>query len=266
MLNKNIIIIGPTASHKSFYAHMLSKKLNLSCWNMDSKQFFKDLSFLTSADNYNLSKILTPSETPSLGWFWNKIKRESPKILVGGSVFYAYNIIQGINIFETSENTTNFIKKHNAYNLLNKLYPHHNISPNDLIRINRNLESIIETGYPLYKQHKIEKISNPYVINIINHNLYSNIVNRLNQSWDQIVKEVHNFNCFNTCPLSNSFQSIIGFKEITEFLNENISLEDCKKQIITKTYQYAKYQIKFIKNKFIKNNLINETIDSTNLK
>lgn len=259
----NIMIIGTTASGKSDYARHLQQINSYPVINFDSRQFFKDLPSLTCAEkyeNHHFFQILESNETHSIGKFYEEIQQFPKKILVGGSIFYAFNLLKGINSFVVSQETKEFIKKQeDPFGLLCKLYSSHKIHKNDHYRINNMLESLIETGYPQDKQPFTKKI-NAKVILIKRNNLLDSIKKRTELLWPKIIEEVENFIKIPRI-MTNSFQSIIGFKEIKDYLHGNINHVDCKNLIILHTYQYAKYQEKFIK-KFIKEIGVHEIIEN----
>ena len=55
------------------------------------------------------------------------------------------------------------------------------------------------------------------------------------------IKEAENFKKINPNPI-NSSNFIIGLKEISQFLNKEISLEELKEKVVVRSRQYAKRQ------------------------
>ena len=62
------------------------------------------------------------------------------------------------------------------------------------------------------------------------------------------IKEAENFNRIKP-NLMNSSNHIIGLKEISEFLNQNITINELKEKVLIRSRQYAKRQNTWIRNK-----------------
>ena len=79
--------------------------------------------------------------------------------------------------------------------------------------------------------------------------LYENINKRVDKMFELgLVDEVkHLLEKYN---LSNTAKAAIGYKEVIDYLNNQMSLDDCKELIKKRTRNYAKRQVTFFKNQF----------------
>lgn len=252
MQKKNVMILGPTACGKSSLAIKIANQMNGNIVNLDSKQFWKNMKHLTCAPTEEQKKkaphflfnCLEDYQHPNLGWWVKEIKTIPSKILVGGSIFYAKNLLLGIpEEVIISDKTQEKIK--NIFNKWQFLLDNNlaeNLHPNDSYRINRKIEFFLETGYDFTNFPNKYK-ENPYVIliepSIIE--LEQNIKKRTLEFLDLAIEEV------NLYKNNRNFYSIIGFQEIVDYLEKRLNKKELIDKINEKTLQYAKYQIKFLK-------------------
>ena len=79
--------------------------------------------------------------------------------------------------------------------------------------------------------------------------LYENINQRVDEMFDLgLVKEVKSL--LEKYDLSITAKAAIGYKEVIDYLDNKLSLEDCKELIKKRTRNYAKRQVTFFKNQF----------------
>jgi len=274
-LQKKIILIaGPTASGKSKLAIILAKKLNGEIINADSMQIYKEFSILSSRPKtkekdkikHHLYGFASVKQHFSAGdWLKSAKKkidlchknRKTP-IIVGGTGLYFNTITKGISKipvidYETRKYVRNLLKKlgyKKFYNKLLKIDPKvkNKILPTDRQRSQRAYEVFIKTKKSLFdwmldtesqfKNYQIKKI----YLNIPRDELLKKIYKRTNIMFkNKCVKEVEKFNLIK---LNKTFSAnkLIGVREINDYLNGFISLNECKELINIKTRQYAKRQ------------------------
>jgi len=274
-LQKKIILIaGPTASGKSKLAIILAKKLNGEIINADSMQIYKEFLILSSRPKtkekdkikHHLYGFVSVKEHFSAGdWLKSAKKkidlchknRKTP-IIVGGTGLYFNTITKGISKvpvidYETRKHVRNLLKKigyKKFYNKLLKIDPKvkNKILPTDTQRSQRAYEVFIKTKKSLFdwmldtesqfKNYQIKKI----YLNIPRDELLKKIYKRTNIMFkNKCIKEVEKFNLIK---LNKTFSAnkLIGVREINDYLNGFISLDECKELINIKTRQYAKRQ------------------------
>ena len=274
MLKKIILLAGPTASGKSKLAICLAKKLNGEIINADSMQVFKEFKILSSRPNLNDTKkikhhlygIISVKKYFSAGdWLKQTIKRvdlclkrKKVPIIVGGTGLYFNTIIKGISKIphidlKTRNKVRNLFKKLGSkrfHNLVIKLDPKikGRILPTDSQRLQRAYEVKLKTKKSLFDwfaktksdflDFEIKKI----FIDIPRNELLKKISKRTElMIRKKAINEVKKFNKLEI-KKSLSANKLIGVREINDFLNGSISLEQCKELINIKTRQYAKRQ------------------------
>jgi len=274
-LSKKIILLaGPTASGKSKLAIYLAKKLNGEIINADSMQIYKEFTILSSRPNkselkkakHHLYGMISVRKYFSAG-DWLKeakkkiklcLKNKKLPIIVGGTGLYFNTITKGISKIpdidlRTRAKVRNLFKKlgyKKFYEKLLSLDPKvkKKILPSDSQRTQRAYEVKLKTKKSLFDwiantksdflDYDIKKI----FLNTPREELLTKIYNRTEQMFKQnCIAEVKKFNLLK---LKKSFSAhkLIGVQEITKYLDENLTLDQCKELINIKTRQYAKRQ------------------------
>jgi len=274
LVKKAIVIIGPTCSGKTELAISLAEKLQAEIISADSRQIYKLLTigtakptieelskikhhlvdFLEPDINYNVSKF----EKDALLKIDNLHQHRQTPILVGGSGLYIRGVVDGIfDTVDTDEEYRKQLTKEkeefgNEY-LLEKLKKVDSVSAEKLLpqnwkRIIRALEVFKITGEPIWKlqQEYKREVSiefQQYGLNWEREILYENINQRVDKMIEEgLVDEVKlilekgfdkKVNALNT----------VGYKEIIEYLDGEISLERAIELIKRNTRHYAKRQL-----------------------
>ena len=274
MSKKIILLAGPTASGKSKLAISLAKKLNGEIINADSMQVFKEFKILSSRPSetdtkkikHHLYGIISVKRYFSAG-DWLKqakkkinicLKKKKIPIIVGGTGLYFNTITKGMSKipdidFKTRNKVRKLYKKlgfKKFYKQLIKLDPKikGKIVPTDSQRLQRAYEVKLKTKKSLFDwfantksdflDFEIKKI----FIDIPRDVLLKKISERTEQMFERrCISEVKRFNKLKINK-SLSANKLIGVKEINNYMNGYISLEDCKELINIRTRQYAKRQ------------------------
>ena len=274
MSKKIILLAGPTASGKSKLAIYLAKKLNGEIINADSMQIYKEFTILSSRPNkselkkakHHLYGMISVRKYFSAG-DWLKeakkkiklcLKNKKLPIIVGGTGLYFNTITKGISKIpdidlRTRAKVRNLFKKlgyKKFYEKLLSLDPKvkNKILPSDSQRTQRAYEVKLKTKKSLFDwiantksdffDYNIKKI----FLNTPREELLTKIYKRTEQMFKQnCIAEVKKFNLLK---LNKSFSAhkLIGVQEITKYLDENLTLDQCKELINIKTRQYAKRQ------------------------
>ena len=275
-----IVIVGPTAIGKTALAIKLAKHYKTEIISADSRQFYKELNIGTAkpsnkqlqsirhhlidnisiSDNYNISQF----ESDAKENIDNLFKTKDYAIVVGGSGLYINTILYGIDKMPkvddslreklNSEYLNNGLR--NLHDKLKKLDPisYEKIDLDNHRRVIRALEVTISSKKPYSSFLKDSDRKPGYNEIIIGLNtdrtrLHSMINKRVEEMIEcGLVEEVKKLRKFKHLNSLNT----IGYKEIFDYLEDKINLEQAIENIKTNTRRYAKRQITWFKsNKMI---------------
>jgi tRNA dimethylallyltransferase len=280
-LKKIFSIFGPTGIGKSSLSIKLAKRINGEIIGVDSRQIYDGISIGTAQPSkkqlneipHHLIGFKKLNETISSGEYLDLIdlkiediiSRGKSPILCGGTGLYFKSLIEGI--FQGSHTNIKIRKKLESdydndkiklYNKLKKIDPEYSekVHINNKKRLIRALEIFETTGIPLSKNFNLSSKKSKYVenyffiyLNTDNSFLHPRIEERLNQMIDQgMIEEVKSIM---SKQIDISHIDYIGFRELKEYLEKKISIEESKEKIFIRTRQYAKRQNKwFNSNKY----------------
>ena len=288
MIEKIVLLSGPTATGKSSLASKLAEKIDGEIINADSIQLYRDLFILTARPDIKKEKIkhhcygfLDGDTNWSVGkWIdeINKIlkdviKRKKVPIIVGGTGFYFKAITDGLSPIPDIDKSIrlkieNDLEKNGLTKLQKRLAfidpkASEKINPNDRQRIMRALEVYEGTNkkisdFWLMKREKIIKYKSiNFKIDADREWIYKNCDLRVDYMFENgAVEEVRHLLTKNYSE-NSPIMKAIGVDEITSFLNSDITLDKALELIKFKTHQYAKRQITWINNQMISWNSIN---------
>ena len=275
MKKKIIVIVGPTAIGKTEYSIKIAKKYRTEIISCDSRQFYKELKIGTAPpNNKQLKEVkhhfihnLSIHDNYSAGAFEKdaikKIqeihKKKDNIILVGGSGLYVDAVCNGFNIIPTVSKEIrqeiNLLYENKGIEWLKEKVK--NIDPNSFTKQNYNnpqrllriLEVYYQTKKPLSFFHNNKKKEREFIIQKIGLKIErEKLYDKINQRVDKmikngLVKEVTNLKQYKNI---NALQTV-GYKEIFEFLENKISLENAIEKIKRNTRRFAKRQITWFK-------------------
>ena len=272
--SKIILISGPTASGKSYFAIKIAKKINGEIINADSMQVYKDLKILTARPDkkeqkkikHHLYGVVDVNKDFSTGeWLKLTIKKikdirglKKVPILVGGTGLYFQSLINGlvkipkiplkvrnkIRLTQKKEGQKKFYKK------LIKLDPKvkNKFDPNDVQRSIRAFEIKIFTKVSMYDwqdKTKSEFKDNEFLRIYVDFNR-EDLVKRISLRTKKMIKEgaLREVERFLKLKIKKekSISKVIGIDELTQYLNKKINLDEAEERISIKTRQYAKRQ------------------------
>ena len=280
MKPKVIVIVGPTASGKTSLSIELAKKINGEIVSCDSMQIYKDMNIgsakptveeMQGIPHYVLDEV-EPTKRFSVADYKKRAeeaiekilaKRKTP-IVVGGTGLYANSLIYSIeydDIKLDEKYRNDLMKIANTEEGLKKLYEEakkidgkamEKISPNDKKRIIRILEIYNATGKNKTEQEKESRKNEVkydykvFGINMERSLLYERINKRVDIMINQgLIEEVKNL--IKKYPKFPTAMQAIGYKEIVEYLNNEITKEEAIEKIKQETRRYAKRQITWFK-------------------
>lgn len=272
MNNKTLIsIVGPTAIGKTALGIKLAQHFNTEIISADSRQFFKEMKIGTAVPNaaelaaakHHFIQHISIEDNYSVGDFEREailkldelFKKHDVVIMLGGSGLYVKSLIEGLDYFpdvdpSIRESLNNEFEERGIPNLQNKLkeldpeyYKVADVeNPHRLIRA---LEICIGTGKPYSSFLNKEKNSRDFDVISIGLEAEREIIyDRINKRVDIMMEEgllteakrlypKRHLNALNT----------VGYKELFEYLDDNLSLEEAVAEIKKNTRRFAKRQL-----------------------
>ena len=279
---KVIVICGPTASGKTKLSIELAKQINGEIISADSMQIYKDMDIGTAKPTveemqgikHYLIDIIKPNQRYSVADYKkdakNAIKtilnQNKMPIIVGGTGLYVDSLIYDIDYQEIKfdENYRKHLEERVEKEGLEKLYNEakqideiaiQKISKTDKKRILRILEIYKTTGKNKTEQEiksrekEIEYDYKVYAISWDRQVLYERINKRVDIMIKQgLIEEVKNIlEKYDEFPTA---MQGLGYKEVVQYLNNELSKEEMIEKIKQETRRYAKRQLTwFRKNK-----------------
>ena len=285
-MNKIIVIVGPTAVGKTKLSIELAKIYNGEIINADSMQLYKELNIGTAKVTeeekegipHHLFDIKEVTEDYNIYEYQkdcrNCIKdilsRNKTPIIVGGTGLYIKAALYDYNLEETSNNNQyENLSNEDIYNKLKNTFPENNIDKNNRRRLVRALNYYENTGKLITNNITDKLLYDAIFIGLTTDReiLYERINKRVdimvNNGLLEEVKHFYNLN-IRTKPLLGG----IGYKELYNYLDGNISLEKAIEDIKKDSRHYAKRQYTFFNNQMnikwfnVDFNNFNNTINS----
>ena len=278
--NKLIILAGPTASGKTSASIELAKRLGGEIISADSMQVYKYMDVGTakiSAEEmqgvkHHLIDVLDPKEDFNIVKFQNMVKCSIEEIvknghipiLVGGTGFYIQSVIYDIDFNNEDDNSSVRKKLEEEYDTLGADFMHEklkkidivsaqNIHKNNKKRIIRAIEYFLMNNEPISSHNEVQREKkSPYdyrffVLNPPRDILYERINKRVDIMVENgLVDEVKKLRETGLSTANISMQGI-GYKEIIEYLDGEVSLETAIENIKQNTRHMAKRQVTWFK-------------------
>ncbi len=257
-------VIGPTASGKSHFAIDLAKDIGGEIVNADSLQVYQDIPTLTACptDLHNIPHHLYQIwDCFTVGNFEMWVQEALPiinqvknPILVGGTGLYAKLLYQGISpIPDIDPVIRQKVRQMEQDELLSVVK---NPTLTDKHRLMRQAEVLLSTGKSMEEWHQyppkkyIEADFEFHLIDLPRKILYEKIERRFHQMVQTgAIDELKILLSKNPSQTGGVFQAL-GVKELTAYLNKEISLEEAVQKAIISTRHYAKRQQTFFKTQF----------------
>ena len=274
---KNLVVItGPTAVGKTDISIKLAKEINGEIISADSIQVYKGLDIgsakitIEEMDGvkHHLIDVLEPTDEFDIYAFKTMAEEaineiyENGKvpIIVGGTGFYIQSVLYDVDFEETEvnieyrkelEELASTYGNEYVHKMLEDVDPEYaaGIHPNNLKRVIRALEFYKENNVPLSEHNAEQRENNSpynfayYVLNDDREVLYDRINKRVDKMFDEgLVDEVKSLKDTGLNESNQSMQGI-GYKEVLEYLNGNLSLDETKDLIKKNTRHFAKRQL-----------------------
>lgn len=271
---KVLAIVGPTAVGKSDLAIKIGRSKKIEIINADAMQLYKGMNIGTAKldernrENipHHLIDVLSPSEEASVSVYQSKaraliqevIQRQNTPVLVGGSGLYVNAVLEDLEFpgtnLEIRAKYEELLEKNGVeflYSELKKIDPAaaENILENNARRIVRALEVNELTGKnfnaklpepsPVFKDIRIG-------LNLDRELLDLRIETRVHEMFNQgLVKEVELI--FEELIKGKTAQKALGYSQVIQYLQGEITLEQAIEQTIIHTRKYARRQISWFK-------------------
>ena len=274
-MKKIFSIFGPTGIGKSSLAIELAKKIDGEIIGVDSRQIYNGIPIGTAQPNsiqlkevpHHLIGFKKLNERISAGEYIELIddkideitQKNKYPILCGGTGLYFKSLKEGI--FEGSHTNEDIrsrleeeyeIDKEKLFKTLQKIDPDYSskVHINNKKRLIRALEVYESTGKPMSENFdsssKNSRYANDYYfvyLKMHNDFLHPRILKRIKCMIDDgMTNEVEKII---KSKINISHIDYIGFKEISSFINKEISINEAIENIFVRTRQYAKRQKKW---------------------
>jgi len=272
MENKLIVILGPTASGKSYLAVKIAKKIKAEIISADSRQVYKGMDIGTGKITekemqgipHHLLDVALPEKRFTVSQYQKLaeraiseiLKKGKIPILCGGSGFYIQAVIDGIVIPEVRPDYSlrTKLEKLNTQELFAKLKTldktrAENIDNNNRRRLIRALEILIKTKKPVPSLKK-NPLSYPFLIIGIQKNkeelkklIRKRLLKRLKQG---MIKEVENLH-----KSGISWQRMeefgLEYRLAAQYLQNRINYKEMIELIQKESEQFSKRQMTWFK-------------------
>lgn len=271
-----LVITGPTAVGKTAYALELARKHYTCILSADSRQCYKELGVGVAKpdkeelheikhyfiDTHSIFEEVTAStyEAYALSALEEIFQFSDTAILVGGTGLYIKALLEGLDEIPAPDPEIRKSVREN-YESLGMEWLQHEIKLADPIffatgemqnpqRIMRALEVVLTTGISIRSYQNKAKKQRPFSHQIINIELPRPLLyERINHRVDLMMEAGLLEEAMALFPHRhlNALQTV-GYKELFDYLEGKISLDQAVEEIKKNTRHYAKRQLTFFKN------------------
>ncbi|UCE79020.1 MAG: tRNA (adenosine(37)-N6)-dimethylallyltransferase MiaA [Nitrospiraceae bacterium] len=270
-MNKVIIILGPTGVGKTGASILLARRLATEIISADSMQIYRGMDIGTAKPparireevRHHMIDIVSPTESYSVGQYLTTVvpiieqlhQKGLLPIIVGGTGLYITALTRGLFRGPPADQTLRDEMLSMEKNEKGILYSHlrhmdpataENIKSNDTRRIVRALEVCINTKSKMSSMQRMFTNPLPYTFKRIGlirdrSELYRMLEERVDSMIASgLIQEVSTI--LDMIPDRTPLQAI-GYKEIAQYLSENISREEAIRLVKRNTKRYAKRQL-----------------------
>ncbi len=274
MKPKVVVIVGPTASGKTAVSIELAKKINGEIISADSMQIYKYMDIGTAKPTleemqgikHYMLDVVMPDETFNVAKYKSMaesaiegiLKKGKVPIIVGGTGLYINTLVDGIEFADVpgdEEYRNELIEKGyregamSIYKELEKIDSESakKIDPNNIRRVARAIEIYKVTGktktqLDIESRKEVKYDYRLFGMEWDRETLYNRIDLRVDKMIEAgLIDEVRNVT--EKFKISNTAVQGLGYKEVIEYLNGNISYEEMIEKLKLETRHYAKRQL-----------------------
>jgi len=275
-MQKLIVIVGPTAVGKTKLSIEIAKRFNGEIISGDSMQVYKGMDIGTAKITaeemdgipHHLIDIKEPEEAFSVAEFQKLVRekinniaeRHVTPIIVGGTGLYIQAVLYDYQFSDSLSNHSQLeLQGKDPLELHKKLESidpegAKKIHPNNVRRVMRALEIYENTGKTMTEMQSEQQSSILYDTALIGLTMDRDILyERINKRVDIMMEEglLNEVERLYKGGISRNAQSVkaIGYKEIYDYLDGNISLDEAIVQLKKNSRNYAKRQLTWFRNK-----------------
>ena len=293
-MNKTLITLsGPTASGKTALSIRIAKALGAEIFSCDSRQFYKEMSIGTAVPTESErnevrhhfiqhKSIQSPYsvgqfEADAIDALTNYFEDHDFAVLVGGSGLYMHAVVEGIDKFpDVPEKIRTELGERLESNGLEDLQlelqtldPEHyqKMDIQNPSRVLRALGVSLAAGQPYSSFLGQQKPKRPFAVLPLTVDIPRAILyDRINQRVDQMINAglLQEAQTLHPHRNLNALQTV-GYKEVFDFFDQKINLDEAIAQIKQHTRHYAKRQMTWIRKKESNANQISTTISDEDL-
>ena len=265
-MSKIILIVGPTGTGKTTLSIKLAKKYSAVILNADSTQVYTEPLIATAKikehEKENIEHYLFDVVSLNDDYTLYDYQKDGRRLLdrfisenknvviVGGSGLYVKALLYNYVLEDKKEINIDFNEYSNE-ELKNKvlaLDPESDIHVNNRQRLESFLKHYYETGKVIKKTDEINnKLYNFISIGLKSdrETLYKMLDKRVDSMFNEgLLDEAERLYKMNL----KNYTNIIGYRELNEYFNGNISLDEAKELIKRNTRRYAKRQFTWFNN------------------
>lgn len=259
-----IVITGPTAVGKSDLSLFLAHKLNGEIINADSTQIYKGLDIATNKikdtegvvhhlfDEKDLREDYTvfDYQKDARKIIDDILARGKVPILVGGTGLYINAALYDYKFEDKANDEYEGVSNDELYKMLLEVDPNTNIHLNNRVRVINALNYYKANGKPYSEKEKDFKLLYDTIFIGLTTDrdiLYYKINKRVDKMVEEgLVKEAREI--YDLGIRSKAVMTPIGPKELFEYFDGNISLDEAINLIKSKSRKYAKRQYTWFRN------------------
>ena len=268
-----ITIVGPTGVGKTKLSLALAKRFDVEIISGDSMQVYEGMDIGTAKIDkasrqeitHHMIDIITPDTSFSVADYQSSVrktietirsKRKVPMI-VGGTGFYIKSVLHDFR-FKGSATSEDFLSRYadhtplELYKRLQVLDPltARKVHPHNKKRVLRAIERA-EEGEPLSEEKRGDNPLYPYVLIVLTMDrdkIYDVINKRVDDMFEKgLLEEARSLW---KKDLAKTAREAIGYKELFEYFEGSITLEEAKHKIKQNTRRFAKRQMTYFTNQF----------------
>jgi tRNA dimethylallyltransferase len=267
------VIVGPTGVGKTKLSIALAKALNTEIISGDSVQVYKGLDIGSAkvkkeeqeGIKHHMIDTLNPSDSFSVAMYQKEVrsiietmqKQGKTPILVGGTGFYLRSVLHDYH-FEDSHRDEIFERNYDdipnieLFNYLKALDDEatKKLHPNNRKRVLQAIYRALK-GIKISEQNQGNKKLYPYImigLTMPKEELYA----RINDRVDDMIREglIDEVKKLYDAGIKSQSVEAIGYKELYQYFDQSISLEEAIRLVKRNSRRYAKRQYTFFNNQF----------------
>ncbi len=270
-MKKVIVLAGPTASGKTSLSIKIAKALNLDVINGDSVAIYKRLDVgsakITNKEmdgvKHHLLSVVEPGTEYSVYNYQKDVRDLIKKIdipfIVGGSGFYIKSSLYNYEFHDESKSKEVDISYEEKIKLIKEKDPKYIFDESNHRRVDRAYEMILSGLLPSTKKSKNKPLYDILLLYLDMPRdkqealMYKRVDKQIEDGFIEEVTKLREDGII--------IRDIIGYRELNEYLDGSITLDEAKEKIVRTSFQFSKRQRTWFKNQM--NPVILDPLSST---